>query len=212
MGGKRKSVKHPRELSEKELFEMLSPKREIDLKIKKTFEESDLPERFSIILVESLADYVLINPRLVKYFLERKIRGVYVTVNKGLAALIETLESEGIQTDSVEFIDVITRMAGNPEVNGKNFHYIDSPKDLVALSVTLEKVIRKLGGGKKFIVIDSLTTLLVYNREGVVEKFVHSLSGKIKSWNAQGVFILMDSTREEVANTLAQFCDKVARL
>ncbi len=199
-----------KELSEKELIELLSPRREFDLKIWKTFEE--MPKKFCIMLVEKLSEYGVLNTRLVKYFVDKKMKGIYVTINKNLADLIENFNAEGIPTDNIIFIDAISRMIGDNEIRGSNFYYLDSPRDMVELSVALEKAISKIGDEERFVIIDSLTTLLVYNKEKIVEKLVHSISGKIRAWNAKGIFILMESTKKETTNTLAQFCDRVITL
>lgn len=196
-----------RELSEKELIEMLSPKREMDLKIQKTFEE--LPEKFSIMLLERFSEYSIINARIVKYLTGKNMKGVYLTVNKSLADLVETFAGEEIKTGNVIFIDAITKLTGDSEVKGENFHYVDSPRDMVDISIAVENAVSKLGEGKKFVIVDSLTTLLVYNKETTVERFVHAVSGKMYSLGARTIFILMESTEEGVKNTLAQFCDKV---
>tara|TARA_Y100000310_G_C20699005_1_gene827938 strand:- start:5626 stop:6339 length:714 start_codon:yes stop_codon:yes gene_type:complete len=194
-------------LSEKELIAMLSPKRGIDLKIRRTF--SELPDKCTVLFIEKLSEYGILNIGLAKYFLSKGMDGVYITVNKNLANLIEKFNNEGVDISKLTFIDTITLLSGGEKLAGANFQYIGSPKDLVELSVELENAVKKLGDKNKFVIIDSLSTLLVYNKETSIEKFVHALAAKIRSWNAQGVFILVESTNKEVINTLSQFCDKV---
>jgi KaiC/GvpD/RAD55 family RecA-like ATPase len=207
---KRPPLPAGKELSEKELLELLSPKREVTLKIQKTFEE--MPDKFCAILLETPSKYSLLNTQLVKYFVDKKMKGTYLTVNRDLSDLIETLASEGIQTGDIIFIDAVTSLAEENKLVGSNFYYVDSPKNVTDLSVQLGQALEKLGKEKKFVIIDSISTLLVYNKEAVVERFVHSLSGKIRAHNAQGVFIVVEPCKKEIISMLTQFCDKLIEL
>ena len=211
-----KSAKEPNKLDPKraaeikELEALLDPKRTLDLQVLKTLEE--LPEKFCIVLVENLSNYNVINTRLAKYFVDKGMTGVYITINKNVVELTDAFKKDNIAADGIIFVDTVTRMASGREMTGDQYLYVDSPKDMLGLSVTIERAMENVTGENKFIILDSLTTMLVYNKPGAVEKFVHSLSGKIKAWNANGVFILMDTADKEIISTLAQFCDKVVTL
>ena len=202
--------KGKKQLSEEELIELLSPKRELDLKIQKTFE--GMPEKFCVMMIEKLSEYGIINTRLFKYFTNKKMKGVYVTINKNLADLIEEFKAQDISVENTIFIDAMTIMSGGKTPAGENIHYVESPKDIVDISVLVEEAMEKIGEEKKFVILDSLSTLLVYNKPGTIEKFVHSLAAKIRAHNAQGVLILVESEKKEVISTLTQFCDKVITL
>jgi KaiC/GvpD/RAD55 family RecA-like ATPase len=195
-----------KEAGEQELISLLSPERKIYQRIESSLKE--LGEKFCAILMEKQSDYVMINNQLLKFFLSQGGKGIYVTVNKNISDLLEKFEGTGIDTKNVVFIDAISVMGSGEKIEGKNYHYLDSPKDLVEITLEIEKAANAIGEGKKFIIIDSLSTLLVYNKEATVERFVHSLSGKIRAWNAQGVLIVVESTKNEIVNTLGQFCDK----
>jgi archaellum biogenesis ATPase FlaH len=194
------------ELSERELIELLSPKREMDLKIQRTFDS--LPQKYCIILTEKPSDYGMLTPRLVKYFVNKGMKGVYVTVNKNTADLLDAFRAENIRINNILFIDAVAGLTGVGKIEGESFNYVDSPKDIVGLSILIEKAVASIGEGKKFIIVDSVSTLFVYNKERVVERFIHSLSGKIRAWKAKGVFILAEATSEEIVNVLSQFCDR----
>lgn len=207
IAGKRiKSVlPNRKELSEKELIDLLNPKRELDLKIHRTLGE--LSERFCIILVEKLSEYTLLNERLVKYFVDKNMKGIYVTVNKSAMDLVEKFGASKIAADNIVFLDAVSALSGKKEKQGPNFKYTTSPKDLVELSMALEDEVKKIGEEKKFIILDSISILLVYNKEKAVEKFVHSLARKTRSWNSQTIFLVGASTKKEIIDMLAQFCD-----
>jgi len=207
---KKQNTAGKKELDENELVELLSPKHKLDLKIQRIFEE--LPENSAIMVMENLKIYSIINARMVKYLTKKGRQGVYVTVNRGSASLIDNFKRHKVDIKKVKFVDAITKLAENREPETGDIEYLDSPRDLLELSFTIEKAVKKLGKEKKFVVIDSVSTLLVYNKPGAVEKFVHSLAGKMRKWEAQGIFIIMESTKKEVINTLVQFCDQIVTM
>jgi len=191
-----------------ELFELLKPTRAIQLKVQKIFDE--LPEKFAVLVVEKQKEYPAVNVELIKYFLKKGVPGVYVSINKTAEDLTETFEKEKIDTSKIIFLDAVSRMSDGKKIEKENYLYVESPKDLVELSVSLEEAVGKLKG-KKFIVFDSITTLLIYNKAIAIEKFVHAIAGKMHAWEAKGVFTAMDSTEKGQISTLAQFFDQVIK-
>lgn len=205
-----KKILSEREAQDIEIMELLSPKRHIDLKIQEALDSFDKP--FSAILLMPKDQYEMRYARLVNHFLGFGAKGICVTVNKSSFDLDKVLEREGIPRENLTYIDAVTQMIDSVKLKGKQSVYLESPGDLVELSMAIEKAIKKLGHDKKFIIVDSLTTLLVYNTEVSVEKFTHSLSQKIGEWEIQGIFLATDSTSKQFIDTLSQFCDKVSSI
>jgi len=196
--------------ADEELFELLSPKRNIDLRIEKMFQ--DLPEKFVVLLLEKVQEYAMISLRLMHFFSENEIPGIYISTNKPLSALMESLNAQKINYKNVFFVDAVTKTINAEIIEGTNFVYIDSPKNLTDLSVAIEAGAQKIKGEKKFIIFDSLSTLLVYNKAGVVEKFTHSVAGKMRTWNAKGFFLMVENRQDETTKTIAQFCDETVEI
>jgi KaiC/GvpD/RAD55 family RecA-like ATPase len=198
------------ELSQKELENLLRPEREIRLKIQEALDE--LPKDFAVAVIENSSSYAKLNIEIIKYVVSKKKKLVYLTVNKNVSDLIELLKEEEIQTDEIIFIDAITGMSGGKEISGKKYHYIDSPRNLTGAMIELDEIMETLSNEENYLVLDSITTLLIYNKESAVEKVVHSLSSKMRQWNAHGIFIIMKSTKERVKNTITQFSDSFTKV
>ncbi|MBN1941172.1 MAG: hypothetical protein JW772_03240 [Candidatus Diapherotrites archaeon] len=205
-------LRQPKEISreDKELFDLLSPAHTVDIKVEKLFEE--LPKRFIILLLEKMKEHYLVNVRLLKYFAQKNMTGVYVSINWPVTALFDALKSEKVDPSKFFFVDTITKMTGEPTMSGKNLLYVDSPKNLIDLSVAIEMNAEQIKEPEKFVIIDSLSTLIVYNKANVAEKFVHSMSAKMRAWKAKGIFLMMDDVEPEVINTISQFCDRTIKL
>ena len=70
-----------------------------------------------------------------------------------------------------------------------------------------------LPDGKKFLFIDSISTIAMYVSKNTFAKFSHFLASKLREHGAMG--IVMSGTKdmdEEIKQTLNQFCDRVIDL
>jgi len=75
------------------------------------------------------------------------------------------------------------------------------------LTVQIEQGLQN-NSKEQFVVLDSLSTLLLYNKADSVEKFVHTLAGKIRQKKAMGLFLMVRlKENEDIIRLLSQFCD-----
>ena len=88
-----------------------------------------------------------------------------------------------------------------------NCLYLGDPHDLTSVSIAIDQAIGSMKG-EKFIVFDSVNTLLNYNNESVVIRFMHSMTAKMRSENARAVILSVDGMNEKISSQLSQFCDK----
>ena len=82
--------------------------------------------------------------------------------------------------------------------------------DVRDFGISITEAITALELKEKFIFFDSIDTLLIYNKEEVVLKFIHFLIGRIREWNVKGIIVTVEKT--EIIPQLSEFCDKVIYL
>jgi KaiC/GvpD/RAD55 family RecA-like ATPase len=196
-------------ISDESFMEYLKPNHSIDLKIKEIVD--DLPESYAIVIILPGEKHELRYLRLLNHFVEQGIGGIYVTLNNSTHELLEEMRRQKIESKNIVFIDAVTKMIEGQELSGNSYTYLESPSDLVELGVEIEHAMSSLKG-KGFVIIDSITTLLMYNKEVSVEKFLHSLSQKIKDLDLQGIFLAAESTNKDAIDTISQFCDDVKKI
>ncbi len=204
-----KKKKENRQEEDKEITELLSPTRSIDLKIMKELEE--MPQHFTTLLLLEPTSYSRVNVQLIKYLLKKaKSPGIYITLNKSFSHLNEVMKNEKMDSGKIFFIDAITRGTGRTETKSENCVYIESPNDLVGISVEVDNAVKKLGKNSVgFLVFDSVSTLLIYNNREAVEKFIHSIIGRVRETRTKGVFLMVKSDQHSgIKDALSQFCDK----
>jgi len=90
--------------------------------------------------------------------------------------------------------------------------YIENMTPLTEISYTLNNVISG-GQGRRFVFIDSITTMIIYNPPLVFAKFVHNLLMRMRIANVNGFLVSLETeTSRDIRAEIGQLCDKVIRL
>lgn len=143
----------------------------------------------------------------------KKIPGVYVSVNKPFKILNEHFKKEGVKTELMIFIDAITSLADENLEENEHCYYLESPENLSDISIAISQAIEAIDHKEKFIIIDSLSTLLIYNNIESITKFVHFIIGKMRSWDVIGIILSLKKRGEAgLIAEIGQFCDMTIEL
>jgi KaiC/GvpD/RAD55 family RecA-like ATPase len=147
---------------------------------------------------------------ILSYFAKKLPRGIYVTLNKPFSVLMKNFENAGVPVGSLFFVDGITNVPSLEE--GKDHACLGSGIDLSNLCIGISKAVNMFEG-EKFLLLDSLSTLLIYNDPKSVSKFAHLLTEKMRRWNTSGSLLTVEMNAEkDVVSQLAPFCDKVVKI
>jgi len=132
----------------------------------------------------------------------------YISLNELYDTLQSNLKANKVDVDRMIFVDAITRTAQTRIQKTSNCTFVTSPNDLVELSLAITDVLNK--GNVDALLFDSLSTLLIYEKEKTATKFIHSLIGKIKAVGGDSVLTALegDANREAIRN-LQMFVDEV---
>ena len=111
---------------------------------------------------------------------------------------------------NIKFIDCISRAAGISEIQS-NCTYVESPTMLEIVSLEIMNNFRGMDDQvEKYVIIDSLSALMIYNDSEVIREFASLLMSRTRSKNIHIVTILVE---EEVdSNKLIQMNDKIVVL
>lgn len=114
------------------------------------------------------------------------------------------------ENKNIKFIDIISRSAGISAYD-KECNYIESPTMLEKIALEIINIFKGIEQGvDKYVVIDSLSSLVIYNDSEIVREFVSLLMNKARSENIHIVSIVIE---EEVdAHKLLQMNDKIVVL
>jgi KaiC/GvpD/RAD55 family RecA-like ATPase len=184
--------------------------------LEKTIENklADFLSKFIVLIITSGERYLEAQQALLRLLInKKKMNGVYITFTRPYKTLKLELESQGINYSKLFFIDMVTEDTGVEQEKEKNCYYVSSPNNLNELAILLEQALTKLPKENRFIFLDSLSTMLIYNETDTVLRFIHALTGKMRLWNVTGVIVFLEKeSNGKILSQLSQFCDKVISL
>jgi len=176
--------------------------------------EPDTADHPMITLVLSDASgYASASPSLLDYLINsRNMPGVYVSLNKPYVALKRILGPR-IDFDMMFVIDGTTKLTGGKSERVDGCLFIENISNLTDIAFILEQALASITGERKFVLIDSLTTLLAYNSEDTVFKFIHYVTGLMRIKGVDGIFLALDQRSDmEFQSRLSMFCDRMVKL
>jgi len=132
------------------------------------------------------------------------IPGIYVSLNKTQKSTEEFLIQRGIKTDMLFFIDCVTSEKTRDDV----LHI--GPSELNMLFTAIDAFIHDIEK-EKFLIIDAVSTLLIYNNENKVAMFVKQVT-ELASANNVNIIAFSPKTKgEELLDKIFNFFDEVVK-
>jgi len=132
----------------------------------------------------------------------------YVSLNKSYPSLMNFLKENGADFEKFIIIDPITKISELKDINTDQLIHVSSISALTELSITINKVLEKTKS--EALIVDSLSTLLIYNDEALITRFVHSLIGKVRAFGTTAILpILARDSKTSLIEDLSMFVDKI---
>lgn len=132
----------------------------------------------------------------------------YISLNKPYKAMVMTFQSEGLDPERFHIIDAVTRMAMPNPKPVDNGTYVTSPSALGEIYSAFSSLIEQEDFGA--VILDSISTILVYEQPGTAIKFLHMLITKASVKGCHGAFIcLKEDTNPQLLRELNMLVDVV---
>ena len=122
--------------------------------------------------------------------------GVYVSLSKDYLSVAAALGAAGVDLSRIHFVDAVSRMYGIAPVESPEVTYVDGPLSVDALARGIAESVSGLEQEKRFVLLDSLTTLLLYNSFEATIDFGRALRTMLKKMGAAGIIVV--AYRDEV--------------
>ncbi|MFH1066125.1 MAG: hypothetical protein V1734_06470 [Nanoarchaeota archaeon] len=146
----------------------------------------------------------------IKLFTGKKMSGACICLNKSYKTLKAQLESKKINTKNLLFIDALTGNK-NEAKTSENVVLVSNPAELTSISLAAVSF-AKGNKGNKFIVIDALSTLLIYNQANSIAKFIMKIISLTTSDDLSLVVLTTESKGSTLINKIEPFFDRIARV
>jgi len=191
---------------EEKAVRMLGSQNSIALRIETGLKGAEKP--FNALILTNSNSYSATKKYIMKKFGGEKI--IFVTLNEGYSKLKKIMPQEIWK--NVFVIDMISAETNLETTQAENAEYLDSPSDLMELVLQTEKKIPEIQGNDVMVIIDSLSTMLVYNETGAVKKLMHTLLAKIAAHNASAIVLSSDlKEKSDITKTIGQFFWKIIK-
>ena len=128
--------------------------------------------------------------------------GIYLSLNKTQDSTEKMLKKSGIDTKKIFFIDGVTS-----ERKSKDALHVP-PIKLENINYAISLFIKELQG-KKYILIDALSTLLIYNNEDKVAKFIKEITDYASGEEIEVIAFSPKTKGEELLKKIFNFFDYV---
>ena len=175
--------------------------------IKKEFEA--LNRRFIVLLDVPAKNYFDSVMESANFVVEKEKKGVYVSVSRPFRYISNEMQRRNINMDNILFIDCISAMAGEHDNGNEKCMFVKSPSALEEISINITSLIDKIECDEKFLIMDSVSTLLIYNSMDSVKEFLLFLIKKLRLERVSGIIITVEKeTSEEIKQILIEKCDK----
>jgi len=167
----------------------------------------DFDDTSTVLISSDVEKYWKTNLAVLKYLVnQKKLKCIYITVNKPSFSLVEAFKREEIDVNNLYFVDCTTV---GTEDSRKIFV---KPESLSDISIAVSRLAENISE-KKFVYFDAISTLYIFNPSDTVEKFVHYLIPKLK---ADKIGLILVAVKDEIEKksltVLTTFCDSKVEL
>ena len=130
----------------------------------------------------------------------------YVTFNDPYETLADSIAPG--KGSGFFWIDCVSATVKSPKPE-HGVTFVSSPHALTEVSIAIKKAIEK--EKTEFVILDSISSMLVYEKPLTVLKFIHNISLTLRTSGTGAAFIILrEDVNEEVIKDLNMFVDKVS--
>jgi len=136
---------------------------------------------------------------------------VYVTITKPYENIVKQF-GELAESKNIRFVDCISRAAGISKTD-PNCVYVESPSMLEKLGLEIINIFKTVDEKtNKYLILDSLSTLIIYNDQEIVTEFFYHLANRTRSRNIHIISLAIEEEGMEKFNKLLYLNDKILKV
>ncbi|MCX6693870.1 MAG: hypothetical protein NT074_04870 [Methanomicrobiales archaeon] len=147
---------------------------------------------------------------IIKTLIGTEYRVLVVTTNQPYVILKKIYGKEGINLSKTFFVDAITKYAtGSALENTPDCRFINNPANLTDMGIAINETLNTLKGEQVCILLDSISTMLIYIPSINISKFIHFITSKLRLVDAAGIFLAVEKGLDPLLMTqLSTFVDE----
>ncbi len=155
-----------------------------------------------------------VNIESIRILQELDYEGIYITLSKEHIELLKIMKEKGVKPEHIHFIDGISQMYGSKMLESPNVTYVAGPLSVDAISQEVTSIAQKMKGNKKFVFLDSITTVLLYNSLERTMQFSTFLTESLKKLKMVGIVVSVSKgyVNETLMKELSKASNEVINL
>jgi len=131
-----------------------------------------------------------------------------VSLNKLYGPLVNSLQVNKVDVSKFFFINGMSKGVVRSPVKINSCEFLSGPHALTEMNISISKNLREMKS--EALLFDSLSTLLIYERELLVTRFVHAMIGAVCEAGAKAFLTVLEGdTKSELVMSLGMFTDRV---
>jgi KaiC/GvpD/RAD55 family RecA-like ATPase len=130
-----------------------------------------------------------VNIEALKTLQKLEYEGVYITLSKDYMELAKIFRKNKVDMGRLAFVDGVSQMYGIGAVDAPNVKYVSGPISLDGIVAAITDIVPAMKSKKKFVFLDSITTVLLYNSLDRTIKFSEFLTKSLKLLEVAGVMV-----------------------
>jgi len=142
----------------------------------------------------------------------RSANCIYISTTMPYAEASRMLQKNGLDAKRLFFIDTMSKSASLGKERAENVIFVEDPKNLTMVGVALSEALYKMEGKERVLILDSISSLLMYNSPDIVLRFLHSVIGRMRAGEVSGIVFILVKDYGDILTRLASFVDEVVEL
>jgi KaiC/GvpD/RAD55 family RecA-like ATPase len=165
---------------------------------KKSIEQAIQTDKHGVIIMMELPinAYFEMNSSTIKLLTDQGFQGVYISFQRPFKNISSFFESAGIDTSTLLFIDAASALSGEKQTQDPRCVHVSEEIDIDELVKAIYLSLPKLKSQKKFIFIDSLTTISLYKPLSQIMRFSEFLMRTVRKENEENVILIFNVAKD----------------
>lgn len=178
------------------------------------FTSEDLVEKRIFLVLSAATALRENNSTIVSEMVEQGYGVIVITSSYPSAVLRGVYSRHGIDLEQVSFIDTITTFAlGLAPESDPRCRHVNNPSNLTDIGIAVSELLKQHTGQKTCILIDSVSTMLIYLSSVNLSKFIHFVSNKLRLMDVAGIFMAVEKGLDPLLMTqLTTFADSTIEM
>ncbi len=144
---------------------------------------------------------------------QREMGGGYVTITRPARAIMNKLLAQKIRIADTYFIDCISYMVGGASMASKQVVNLESPTMLETVLLKVDWAFRQIAAPQKFLFLDSVNALGIYNRDKILKEFPHVFINRVRARDIFSIMLVVGrGLPRDLEEMLQMTCDETVDL